>query len=215
MNAIGTTKKAIVDLNYIAIIKNDNSTLREKTSAENIIYNKYSESLFHNFYSLVKEKNVLEDLVSETMIKAMTKIENFDSTKGAFSTWIYRIARNSILDFNKKHKNENVVHATNLIRISELRNELEVEFFVDYEQLDNNSNVENIYIKKEERKTLNEKIKGLKENKRINQGYVDVLIMRFINELSYEEIAKKLDLPIGTVKTKIIRGKELIRKEYN
>ena len=60
MNAIGTTKKAIVDLNYIAIIKNDNSTLREKTSAENIIYNKYSESLFHNFYSLVKEKNVLD-----------------------------------------------------------------------------------------------------------------------------------------------------------
>lgn len=69
------------------------------------LYDKYIKKIFNFIYYKTHHKETAEDLTSETFIKALDKLDSFNQNKGSFSTWIYQIARNTVIDFYRTKKN--------------------------------------------------------------------------------------------------------------
>lgn len=74
------------------------------TDAFGVLYDRYIEKIYRFIYYKTFVKEVAEDLVSEVFIKALQKIHSYDSRKGPFSAWLYRIARNSVIDHYRTRK---------------------------------------------------------------------------------------------------------------
>jgi len=77
---------------------------RENTENFDQLYDKYVKKIFNFIYYKTHHKETAEDLTSDTFMKALTKIHDFDESKGAFSTWLYQIARNTVIDFYRTKK---------------------------------------------------------------------------------------------------------------
>ena len=137
---------------------------------------------------LVKDENEALDLTQETFVRAWTALPNFKG-QSQFRTWLYRIVTN--LCYN---------------RLPDLRrslNDLGDDVMEDIPHLDSPA----IELESNEtRAYLHRAIGDLDENYRL------LITLRYQNELSYDEIASTLNLPLGTVKTGIFRAKEQLRK---
>lgn len=158
----------------------------------------YREPLFYLLLKMVKNKSDAEDLTIEAFEKAFRKIESYNKDY-AFSTWLYKIASNHGIDFLRK-KNSSETH------ISIDKNE----------DLDNDEYYKTIFIPEDapnpEEKIVNKQRKQLLKSliKRLPPDYRRILVLRFYEEYSYNEIAEKLDIPIGTVKARLFRSRELL-----
>ncbi|MFH1286986.1 MAG: RNA polymerase sigma factor [Candidatus Magasanikbacteria bacterium] len=72
------------------------------------LYDQYVEKIYTFVFYKTSHKETAEDLTSKVFFKALKKIAQFDHEKGTFSSWLYKIARNTVIDFyrqNKKHSN--------------------------------------------------------------------------------------------------------------
>lgn len=130
------------------------------------IYNLFAERIFRYIYLKIGNKEEAEDLTQQVFIKVWEAIDNFQFRKNPFSSWIYRIAHNLVVDFYRKQKD-----------LLSLNDDIKVEI------IDSLNLEERLYYKEELRKIL----------KIINQlptTQRDILILRFIDDLSYREIAK-------------------------
>jgi RNA polymerase sigma-70 factor (ECF subfamily) len=130
----------------------------------------------------------IEDITQQTFEKAFEKIATY-SPQYKFSTWLYRIARNSCIDFKRQNQNK-TVSIENLSKNDEMRAQ---QFEASPE--------ENTIAAQDRAlvKLLQYKLKP---------QYKKVIQLRYEQELTYEEIAQRLDVPIGTVKTQLSRAKE-------
>lgn len=132
----------------------------------------------------------LEDLTQDTFARAWERLDTYDPAR-PFKAWIARIASNVAID---RHRN-------NLRR--PLTTEItEAENAVASSAPDSASAA----VGAEHRRHLLLRIKELPDH------YREVVVLRFIEEQSYEEIAEALDLPLGSVKTRIFRGRELLKQ---
>lgn len=68
------------------------------------LYDRYSERIYRFIYYKTFNKAIAEDLTSEVFFKALKNIESFDGAKAPFSAWLYRIARNTVIDHYRTHK---------------------------------------------------------------------------------------------------------------
>jgi len=68
------------------------------------LYEAYIEKIYGFIYRRVFHKETAEDLTSETFMKALERIKSFNPEKGSFGVWIYRIARNTIIDYSRTKK---------------------------------------------------------------------------------------------------------------
>lgn len=129
-----------------------------------------------------------EDILQEIFIKVYRNLNDFDQNL-KFSSWIYRIARNMTIDHYRRRETRP--------RIMEIE---ENEIFLSL--IEDKSH----FLDEIDHKLLSHSI-----NKVLNQlkdKYREVLILRFLEEKSYEEISDILRVPIGTVGTLINRGKK-------
>ena len=119
-----------------------------------------------------------EELVQEVMSLIWSKSEQYDSSKSAISTWVYTIARNKKIDFLRKNKNVSIFE-------EDIR-----EFLYDDNQI----------------QTINESDINDQVN-RINQGLTKdqrkIINMNFFQNKSHKKIAEELEIPLGTVKSRI------------
>ena len=139
---------------------------------------------------VVKDENEALDLAQETFLRAWIALPNFRG-QSQFRTWLYRIATN--LCYNR------------LPNLRRSLNDLGDDVMEDIpESLFNTPAHE--FESSETRCYLHRAIEDLDENYRL------LITLRYQNELSYEEIASTLNLPLGTVKTGIFRAKEQLRK---
>ena len=157
---------------------------------------KYQRALYHHIRRIVRERQELEDLVQESFIKAFGALDSY-SSQYAFSTWLYKIATNHSIDFLRKKK-----LSTMSIDAPVRTKEGEVEY-----ELPDSTYRPDRHIVEDQRKTI---IQAAIDN--LPEKYHRVIVMRHQQDKSYEEIARELDLPLGTVKAHIFRARELLNK---
>ena len=160
------------------------------------LVNKYDRPIYFHIRKMIKEQEMVEDLVQEVFIKAFKNLETY-SNEYAFSTWLYRIATNHTIDYLRKRKLQ-TFSINDPIRTKD--GEMEVQL------PDETYSTDQPIIKKERKAIVQNAIQNLPEK------YRKVIEMRHMEELSYDEIAVELDLPLGTVKAHIFRARELLYK---
>ncbi len=165
-------------------------------SAYHALVDKYQNALFHHIRRIVRDRSEIEDLVQESFIKAFSALDSY-STQYAFSTWLYKIATNHAIDFLRK-KRLRTQSIDKPVKTKE--GEMDVE-------LPDTTYRPDRHIVEDQRKTfIQEAIDALPPK------YYRVIVLRHQHEKSYEEIARELDLPLGTVKAHIFRARELLNK---
>jgi len=165
----------------------------------------YKDSLYFLLLKMVNSKEDAEDLMIETFEKAFRKIKTYNSSY-AFSTWLFRIATNHGIDFMRSSRKQ----PQNIYLESKLDFEHSASKISEISEDDLNP----------EEEIINAQNKIALKNiiKKLPADYRNILIMRYFEEMSYNEISDKLELPIGTVKARLFRSRELllsIFKEYN
>ncbi len=161
-----------------------------------ILVKRYKDPLMNFVYRFVGDRNACSDIVQETMIKFYLNKNSYKSF-AKFSTWIYTIAGNLAKNELKRRKRRNILSLSN--------NENE-----DQQPLQ----IEDGSIQQPDA-ILDGKIKNEMIQKALNKVkpvYREVVILRDIQGFSYEEIAEMTGLSIGTVKSRINRGRTKLQK---
>lgn len=160
------------------------------------LMNKYQKPLYFHVLKMVKNHEQVEDLVQEAFMKAFRNLNSYN-TNYAFSTWLYRITTNHTIDYLRKKK----LKTTSIDQPVKTRDgEMEI-------QISDDAETDRNIIRKERKKIIHNAINDLPKK------YRRVIEMRHLQELSYQEIADQLDLPLGTVKAHIFRAREMLYKE--
>lgn len=166
------------------------------SKAYDILLNKYKASVSNLIFRMVRDVQETEDLTQEAFIKAFNSLAQFNE-EYAFSTWLYKIATNNCIDFFRKRK----------LQTYSLDKPLQYkDSEIQQEYPDPDLNPEKTVLAGERSRIIREAIETLPEK------YYTAIVLRHHEEKSYEEIAEILNLPIGTVKARIFRAREMLNK---
>ena len=158
---------------------------------------KHQSAIYHVIFKLVRNKEDALDLVQETFVKAFRSLSSYKK-EYRLTTWLYKIAANCSIDYLRKKK----IDTFSLDKPLETK-----EGSVYMEVPDWSYNPESDLVSTEKRVTIEEAIESL-PNK-----YKEVVIYRHKEDKSYREIAKILKVPVGTIKARIFRARELLKKK--
>lgn len=156
------------------------------------LINRYQDKLSRYSHSIVKDKDDVSDVLQETFISVFRNINSFDVNR-KFSSWIYRIAHNKAINEVRKSK---------MLTVFDESREVEDEKY-DGEK-----------VKKEiDAKKTKKKLKSAIE--KLPLKYKEVIVLRYFEEKSYEEISDILKIPQNTVGIRIKRGLEMLKRKLN
>lgn len=164
----------------------------EKNAFETLIL-RHQNGIINYIYRMILDMDEAMDLAQEVFIKAFFSLSTYNP-RYSFSTWIYKIASNLTIDYLRKKKRKNF----NTESLSQKNKEIEIP---DHSMSPVKNFDREIFYKK-----LEDALNMLPESLR------EFIILRDINELSYNEIAEIKNIPLGTVKNKIFRAREILRK---
>jgi len=157
---------------------------------------RYKRPVYHMILKMVRNVDDAEDLTIEAFAKAFKNLSRFKKDY-TFSTWLFRIATNNAIDFIRKKRLETMS--------------------LDSSYKDDDG--ANISIDVEDEKNLNPQEEAIKSQKielvrvfvdKLPPKYQRLVKLRYFDELSYEEIAKELEAPLGTIKAQLHRARELM-----
>jgi RNA polymerase sigma-70 factor (ECF subfamily) len=171
---------------------------RGESQAFKTLMKKYRKSVYYMLLKMVKNPDDAEDLTQEAFAKAFNSVDKFDSTF-AFSTWLFRIATNNCIDFIRKKRVQTISIDTPL----EGDDGSSMRFDVKDDNFDPNEEM----LRQQRKHYLEMAIERLPEK------YRTLVELRYFQELSYEEVADELDIPLGTVKAQLFRARELLNEE--
>ncbi|GBK66047.1 ECF RNA polymerase sigma factor SigW [Paenibacillus macerans] len=157
----------------------------------------YKDKLFHLGYRMLSNRHEAEDVVQETFLRVHKNWSRYDD-KQKFSTWIYRIATNLCIDRLRKRKPSYYLDA-------EMNDQEGMDGYTLIPGDDKTPETE--YLLSETQRTIHQAIAGLPAK------YKSVIILRYLQEMSLQEISEVLDMPVTTVKTRVHRGREFLRKK--
>lgn len=155
----------------------------------------------------MRNKENAQDITQECFLRAYKMLRSY-KTNSAFSTWIYRICQNLIYDFYRKNKKIQTV-SLSVSDISDIDGRSGNSDLSDLKQrdiADISSEPSEIVIRAERIAKIRELIEALPDDLR------DIIIMRDINNFSYIKISETLDIEIGTVKSRLSRAREKLKK---
>ena len=161
------------------------------------IVERFRGKIFGLILRMVKRKDVAEDLVQETFIKAFNSLASFNS-EYAFSTWLYKIAVNNCIDHFRKRR----LQTFPLDKPIDSKDGKIQREFPDSQE----AHPDRKLIFKERKLMIQHAIDSLPPK------YRHAIILRHTQDKSYEEIANELDIPLGTVKVRIFRAREMLKK---
>ena len=166
--------------------------------AFNLLVEKYQRKLARLLSRFIRDPAEVEDVTQEAFIKAYRALPAFRGDS-AFYTWLYRIgintAKNYLMAMGRRAPTSTEVEAE------------EAEGFDEGEQLRDINTPESVLLTNEIAETVNKTIEQLPEELRT------AIQMREIEGMSYEDIAKAMDCPIGTVRSRIFRAREAIAEQ--
>jgi len=157
--------------------------LQGDQAAFGYLFDRYREAIYRLFVQRAGDKSDADDLLQETFIKVYINLHKY-SPEYTFGQWVYTIARNTFIDFVRRRQDDLSIDERFTAPASS--SPTPEERFINLQQ--------------------RTQIEGYLE--RLSPRYRQLIVLRFFDELSYEEIAAKLALPLGTVKTQIHRARE-------
>jgi RNA polymerase sigma-70 factor (ECF subfamily) len=182
------SEKAIEDVKLVErAIEGD-----EKAYAD--LLGKYKDAIFFMLLKMVNNQEDAEDLTIEAFGKAFKNLRQY-TPNFAFSTWLFKIATNNCIDFIRKQRGGVKIPIEQSTADKE-----EITIPIKAEELNPEENL----INQQKINMMRDVVNKLKPR------YKKLIELRYFEELSYEEIAAKLELPIGTVKAQLFRARELL-----
>jgi RNA polymerase sigma factor (sigma-70 family) len=156
---------------------------------------RYRESIYFMMFKMVKNVDDADDLTIEAFGKAFSRLDQY-SPSFAFSTWLFKIASNNCIDFMRKKR----VKVTSM-DTGFTTSDGEVIF---YDAKSSTQDPEEQIIHSQKVKMM----RGLVD--KLKPRYRELVELRYFEELSYEEIAETLNLPLGTVKAQLFRARDFL-----
>jgi RNA polymerase sigma-70 factor (ECF subfamily) len=156
--------------------------------AMNLLYENYADSLYGVIQKVISDEDTAQDVLQETFIKIWRYARKYDASKAKLFTWLYRIAYNTAIDKIRSQKNKS-------------GNEVQIETSAVYKITSNELNQDVLDIKKH-LGSLDEK-------------YQIVINALFFEGMTQQEASDELDIPLGTIKSRLKIGLRELRKIYN
>ena len=194
-----------VEKDKACVIAMQSNNKAQAQDAFNQIYKRYKSPIFYEVLKFVKmNKETATDLTQEIFVKVWEKIGSYDFSV-AFSTWMYNVAKNHVIDYKRKQKVE-------VLSMETLRSEFggdedvsEISFQLEDKSADTFSGM----VREERAEMVIDALNnGIKSN-----DAKDVIALIFLKELSYEEVSAIKKMPLGTIKAIMFRAKNEM-KEY-
>jgi RNA polymerase sigma-70 factor (ECF subfamily) len=169
--------------------------LQGERQAFEFIVRKYQSSLANYFFRMIQERELSLEMTQEVFLRAYASLHTYKEDF-QFSTWLFRIASNLLIDYWRKKK----------LPLVFLDAQEEDEQPAPVQLPDHEPSVAEQYERKMTMEAITRAVARLPENLR------ELFTLRHINDFSYEEIAKMKNLPVGTVKNRVFQAKELLRQ---
>ena len=148
------------------------------------LYDKYSGAIYGVIIRMCRNEEAAQEILQETFMKAWDKSHLYDATKGKFYTWLYRIARNTALNFLRKHDK--------LIQTEDLS-----VYKDEGDEEDKDSNVE---------------LKGALS--KLEAHHQKALRLIYFNGLTHREAHEEMGVPLGTFKSYVRQAVDKLRDIY-
>ncbi len=166
-------------------------------SAFDMLVHKHEARAYQYAFRLTRDPEDASDIVSEAFVRVYNALQNFKG-QASFGTWLYRILTNCFLDMRKKERNRPVSSLESVLRTPEGEVERQVE--------DPGPTPLESTERKERARSIEFAVSQLAEYQRA------MIVMYHAESMSYEEISAVLDLPIGTVKSRLNRARISLRE---
>jgi len=161
---------------------------KEDEAAINLLYENYSDSLYGVILKITNNEELAQDALQETFVKVWKNAKRYDSKKAKLFTWLYRIARNTAID-----------------KLRSFNNRYHKEVQIDKSD---------VYILPTV--SLNQDVLDLKEHvTKLEEKYQIVLNALFFEGMTQQEASDELDIPLGTIKSRLKIGLRDLRKLFN
>jgi len=159
-----------------------------ETTAINLLYENYGDSLYGVILKVTNNEELAQDALQETFVKVWKNAKKYDSKKAKLFTWLYRIAKNTAID-----------------KLRSYNNKFEREVQIDKS---------NVYILPSS--NLNQDVLDLREHvARLDEKYQIVLKALFFEGMTQQEASEELDIPLGTIKSRLKIGLRELKKVYD
>lgn len=185
---MGKKKDIVSDAVLVRGIKHGDATAMEE------IVRRYSNKVYNLAYHLTRDASAAEEIMQEVFLTIISKINTL-TNDAYFSTWLYRVATNASYGFLRKERK-----FTEQTSIEESDQEPSIDYEYDWSTLP-----DDILLSEESRTILQTSIDSLPDNMRT------VIIMKDVEGFSNEEIAQSLGLSVPAVKSRLHRGRLILR----
>lgn len=194
MSASATLAKEISDVELVA-----RATRGFEGSFEELV-RRYQRPISAYVYRMIGDYEAALDLTQEIFIKVYASLNRYRS-EFKFSTWIYKIAHNCAVDHLRRNTGRNTGRTQSLTSRSEGEPyELPIE--------SSNLTPEQESERKERKSEIESVVRSLPS------AYRELIILRHSQDLTYEEIVEVTGLPLGTVKNRLFRAREMMRHQF-
>ena len=180
-------------------LRKENANVKQRTAIFDNEFMPQHDAMYNFAFRLTYDEDNAKDLVQDTYLKAYRFAESFQEGTNA-KAWLYRILKNSFInDFRKKSKEPSKV---------------------DYQEVENFYNSENV----DEEKTVDLRIDAVRDmigdevSQALSSLAVDfrtVIILCDLEGFTYDELSKILDIPIGTVRSRLHRARNLLKEKLS
>ncbi len=155
--------------------------------AISLLYEHYGDTLFGVAYKVVRDEELAQDVLQESFVKIWKKSDSYDSTKAKLFTWLFRITRNTAID---------------KLRSVNTKSDKEIQMDV--------SDVYNLGVE-----SIKPEFIDVRENlEKIDSKYQIVLEALFFQGMTQQEASEELDIPLGTIKSRLKIGLRELKKIY-
>lgn len=172
-------------------------TLGGDKEAFSFLVQRYQRQIYSLTYRLTNDPEDAQDLAQEVFIHIYKVLGKYDQDRKFFS-WMYKVASNVCYNSLRKAKSEQAVS-------------LDLDKVVEFAPLVNNNGTQpdEYYERRETQVLVQQAVSELPEKYRLP------LVLRYLEDLSYREIAEYMDLPVTTIETRLYRGKALLQKRLH
>lgn len=169
------------------------SVLSGDSSQFALLWQKYNKQIFANVLKLVRSIDDADDIVQDTFLKAFNALHSYNQTF-PFPAWLYKIASNTCIDYFRRKR----IRPISIENINRDGGDI-------YDIISDKSTPIDVNIINNE--TKEELLKAVEQ---LPLRYKQCIQLRHFEELSYEEISIKMNLPLGTIKITLFRARKML-----